>query len=136
MRLEDHEDRFYEIKNEMDKAIAIFGDRAEPYYFFGEYCCQQNRHDLAYEYLKKAKECNLEHAERNYNLFVNRTVYDTHINDWLSVACFWTNRVEEGKALIMEILDSKELSKKFSNSLDHYNRNLKHFENLEKTLNE
>ncbi len=52
----------------------------------------------------------------------------------LSVACYWTNRVEEGKALIMEILDSKELSKEFSHSLKHFKKNLKHFKDLEKRL--
>ena len=135
MRLEDHEDRFYEIKNEMDKAIAIFGDRAEPYYFFGEYCCQQNRHDLAYEYLKKAKECNLEYAERNYNLFVNRTVYGVYINDWISVACFWTNRIDEGKGYINEILENADHCETFKGTLDHYKRNLEHFNNLEKESN-
>lgn len=132
MRLDDHETRFDEIKNEMDKAIAIFDDRAEAYYFFGEYCCQQGRYELSYEYLKKAEACSLEHAESNYSLFVNRTVYGIYVNNWLSVACFWTNRVEEGKALIMEILNNHKET--FKDMVAHYEYNLDQFNVLEKKL--
>ncbi|MBC8397990.1 MAG: glycosyltransferase family 2 protein [Flavobacteriales bacterium] len=134
MRLNGHENKFNEIKSEIDKAVELHPDRAEAYYYFGEYCCKQKKFDIAYQYLKKASQCNLEEMENKYNLFVMKACYGYHINDWLSVACYWTNRVEEGKALIMEILDSKELSKEFSHSLEHFNRNLKHFEDLEKRL--
>ena len=127
MRLDNHKDRFDEIKNEMDKAIAIFGDRAEAYYFFGEYCGQQGKHELSYEYLKKAQACSLEHAESNYILFVQRETYGIYINNWLSVACFWTKRIEEGKALVTDILDNHRET--FKDMIAHYEYNLNQFNN-------
>ena len=127
MRLDNHKDRFDEIKNEMDKAIAIFGDRAEAYYFFGEYCGQQGKYELSYEYLKKAQACSLEHAESNYILFVQRETYGIYINNWLSVACFWTKRIEEGKALVTDILDNHRET--FKDMIAHYEYNLNQFNN-------
>ncbi len=129
MRLEDHKDRFDEIKNEMDKAIAIFDDRAEAYYFFGEYCGQIGKYELSYEYLKKAQSCNLEHAKNNYVLFVQKQTYGVYINNWLSVACYWTNRIEEGKALVTDILDNHKET--FKDMIAHYEYNLEQFNNAE-----
>lgn len=128
MRLDDHRDNFDEIKNEMDKAIAIFDDRAEAYYFFGEYCGQIGKYELSYEYLKKAQACNLEHAENNYILFVQQQTYGIYINNWLSVACYWTNRIEEGKALVTDILDNHKET--FKDMIAHYEYNLSQFNNV------
>ena len=130
MRIEGHENRFDEIKWEMDKAISIFDDRAEAYFYFGEYCCKQGRNELAYEYLKKAQGCKLSLVEKKYSLFINKVNYGYYINDWLSVACYHTGRVKEGKDLINDILDNH--SKTFAYNLDHYKSNLNHFNNLEK----
>tara|TARA_R110001583_G_scaffold63359_3_gene185556 strand:+ start:1473 stop:2732 length:1260 start_codon:yes stop_codon:yes gene_type:complete len=129
MRLDDHKDRFNEIKNEMDKAIAIFDDRAEAYYFFGEYCGQIGKYELSYEYLKKAQACNLQHAENNYILFIQQQTYGVYINNWLSVACYWTNRIEEGKALVTDILDNHKET--FKDMIAHYEYNLEQFNNAE-----
>ena len=128
MRLDDHRDNFDEIKNEMDKAIAIFDDRAEAYYFFGEYCGQIGKYELSYEYLKKAQACNLKHAENNYILFVQQQTYGIYINNWLSVACYWTNRIEEGKALVTDILDNHKET--FKDMIAHYEYNLSQFNNV------
>ena len=128
MRLDDHRDNFDEIKNEMDKAIAIFDDRAEAYYFFGEYCGQIGKYELSYEYLKKAQACNLEYAENNYILFVQQQTYGIYINNWLSVACYWTNRIEEGKALVTDILDNHKET--FKDMIAHYEYNLSQFNNV------
>jgi len=129
MRLDDHRDNFYEIKNEMDKAIAIFDDRAEAYYFFGEYCGQIGEYELSYDYLKKAQVCNLEQAEMKYVLFIQKTSYGVYINNWLSVACYWTDRIEEGKALVTDILDNHRET--FKDMIAHYEYNLEQFNNAE-----
>jgi glycosyltransferase involved in cell wall biosynthesis len=118
------------IINQMEKAIRIFDDRAEPYYFLGVYLCQMKQHELAYQYLKKAKACPLKVAEEKYHLFVNVYAYNNHINDWLSVACYWTNRLEEGRALIKEVLEDTE----FKSRTEHFHRNLDLFDKLEKSL--
>ena len=127
MRLPNHNEKLHEIINEMEKAIQIFSDRAEPYFFLGEYLCKIGNNDLAYEYLKKAQKCSLKVAQEKYVLFVNVLTYGKHINDWLSVSCYWTNRIEEGKALLNEVLGDKD----FKNQHPHFNRNLELFKNLE-----
>tara|TARA_R110000803_G_scaffold48532_5_gene100856 strand:+ start:23250 stop:24506 length:1257 start_codon:yes stop_codon:yes gene_type:complete len=129
MRIDGHEAKFDEIKLEMDKAIAIFDDRAEAYYYFGKYCCECERYELAYQYLKKAQACDLLLVEKKYILFIIKTNYGPHINDWLSVACYWTKRVEEGKALVLDILNNHKET--FAETIPHFESNLKHFENLE-----
>ena len=132
MQLENHKENFNEIKFELDKAIEIFDDRAEPYFFMGKYCCENGRHELAYEYLKKAEKCSLENAQEKYTLFVKTSSYGLYVNDWLSVACFWTKRIEEGRKLIYEVINHET----FKHSVDHYKSNLNHFNELEKTINE
>ena len=130
MRLPNHNENVDNIIMEMEKAIKIYSDRAEPYFFLGEYLSQVNLHELSYKYLKKAQNCSLEVAQQKYTLFVNVQTYNKNINDWLSVACYWTNRVEEGKRLVEEVLGDET----FKNSFDHFNRNLELFNKLEKTL--
>ena len=126
MRLPNHKDKLDEIISEMDKAIAIFDDRAEPYFFLGEHLVKNGHHELGYQYLKKAKGCSLENAQKKYRLFVNVNTYNKNINDWLSVACYYINKIEEGEELINECLNDKT----FSHSYDHYNRNLDLFNKL------
>ena len=62
-------------------------------------------------------------------------MYGVYINDWISVACFWTNRIDEGKGYINEILENADHCETFKGTLDHYKRNLEHFNNLEKESN-
>ena len=129
MRLPNNKENVDLIISEMEKAIEIFSDRAEPYYFLGEYLAKIDYHVGAYNYLKKAQGCSLENAQEKYILFVNVSTYNKNINDWLSVACYWTNRIEEGKELINECLADDS----FSHSFDHYNNNLDLFNKLEKS---
>jgi glycosyltransferase involved in cell wall biosynthesis len=52
MILDNHKENFNQIKFELDKAIEIFDDRAEPYFIMGRYCCENEIHEFAYDYLK------------------------------------------------------------------------------------
>lgn len=116
-----------EIINEMQKAISIFSDRAEPYYHLGVHMNRTGNHELAYQYLKKASELSLAEAQRKYVLFVSATCYGKFVNDELAVACYWTGRKEEGVRLIEEIIDDKD----FIASRVRLEDNLKHFKALE-----
>jgi len=116
-----------EIIAEMEKAIAIFPDRAEPYFHLGTYLNRNSRHELAYKYLKKASEISLEEAQRKYILFVSETCYNDYINDELSVACYWTGRKEEGMNLIEQIIDDE----RFAFTRPRLQENLNYFKALE-----
>ena len=96
---------FDEIKMEMDRAIEIFPDRAEPYYHFGLYCNQLGNFEMGYEYLKKARSLSLSNAQSKYILFVMNDCYEKHINDELSVSCYWTGKYNEGLEYLKEIIN-------------------------------
>ena len=112
-----------EIILEMDKAIAIFPDRSEPYVHLGKYLNQKGQHELAYKYLKQATHNNIVNVKNKYILFVNQYCYGKHINDELSVACFWTNRFEEGLNYLKQIINDPE----FESQQERLNTNLQHF---------
>lgn len=116
-----------EIIAEMEKAIAIFPDRAEPYFHLGTHLNRTSRHELAYKYLKKAAEISLEEAQRKYVLFVSETCYGKYTNDELSVACYWTGRKEEGMNLIEQIIDDE----RFAFTRPRLQDNLNYFKALE-----
>jgi glycosyltransferase involved in cell wall biosynthesis len=117
-----------EVIKEMEKAIAIFSDRAEPYYYLGRHLNNVGYHELAYQYLTKAKSVSLKSAQQKYVLFVINSCYDLYVNDELSVSCYWTNRIEEGVALINEIIENPVFENRKPRLLD----NLNHFMNLKK----
>ena len=94
-----------EVVTEMDKAIAIFPDRAEPRVRLGRYLNQQGKHELAYKYLSEAKKINIKDIKAKYILFVDEHCYGKYINDELSVACYWTQRYKEGLAFLSEIIE-------------------------------
>ena len=94
-----------EVVTEMDKAIAIFPDRAEPRVRLGRYLNQQGKHELAYKYLSEAKRINIKDIKAKYILFVDEHCYGKYINDELSVACYWTQRYKEGLAFLSEIIE-------------------------------
>jgi tetratricopeptide (TPR) repeat protein len=94
-----------DIVNEMEKAINIFNDRAEPYYHLGKHCNVVGNFDLGYKYLKKAANQKLDEVKKKYILFVEEYIYGNFIYDELSVSCFWTNRFEEGLNYLSQIID-------------------------------
>ena len=108
------------IEAEMQKAIDIFSDRSEPYYYLGTYFNSISEHYKAYRYLKTASTKDLDYVKTKYILFVNEKCYGKLVNDELSVACYWTDQVQEGISLINEILDDPN----FGWARDRMNNNL------------
>lgn len=100
LKMEDEQ-----IINQMNKAINIFSDRAEPYYILGKYFNDNSKTDLGYKYLKIAQNQNINSVMKKYTLFVNRFNYGKYINDELAVSCYWTKRYTEGLELIDEIIN-------------------------------
>jgi len=62
-------------------------------------------------------------------MFIQKITYGVYINNWLSVACYWTNRIQEGKALVTDILDNHKET--FKDMIAHYEYNLEQFNNAE-----
>jgi hypothetical protein len=113
------------ILSYIQTATNMFPDRAEPYHIYGTYCNLQSDHQTAYTYLKEAQSKSFDTARLKYRLFVVQTRYGKFVNDELSVACYWTGRLEEGTALIKEIIDDPDFAHhrtRLQTNLDHFNR--------------
>jgi glycosyltransferase involved in cell wall biosynthesis len=114
-----------EILMEMNSAINLFPDRAEPYLTLGAYLNSISKWEMGYEYLSKARTLSLDLAKSKYILFINEKAYGKYINDELSVSCYWTGRYEEGLEYLSEILNDSD----FESSKDRLLDNLNHFNN-------
>ena len=95
------------IIDEMNKAIEVFSDRAEPYFILGKYFNDKSNTVLGYKYLKLAEAQDLSVVNKKYSLFVNQFNYGKYVNDELAVSCYWTKQFEEGLKLINEIIDDE-----------------------------
>jgi len=113
-----------DIESQMSLAINIEPDRAEPYYFMGKHCNEIGEYEKAYNYLRAAKSREYKSVKEKYRLFIQETMYGIYNNDELSVACFWTDRFDEGYKYLLEILNDE----RFDSSKDRLLTNQKHFQ--------
>jgi Rps23 Pro-64 3,4-dihydroxylase Tpa1-like proline 4-hydroxylase/glycosyltransferase involved in cell wall biosynthesis len=116
----------YNIENiveEMEKAMSIFPDRAEPLYSLGAYCNKIGEHNLAYKYLIRALPIDINKVKEKYILFVDEQCYGKYVYDELSVACFWTERYNEGLQHLLQIIDDET----FSHHKERLLENRQHF---------
>lgn len=115
---------YCEIERQINKTISIFPDRAEGYYILGKFCNENKLYDKAYILLKHALEKNYANICENYTLFVRIHCYHKHLYDELSVACYWINKLDEGKKYLQEIIDDPIFSddkKRFQDNMKYYN---------------
>jgi glycosyltransferase involved in cell wall biosynthesis len=120
------------VINQFEKAIQIFPDRAEPYYALGKFLNVEPHNELAYKYLKEAKNKNVEEVLKKYRLFVDVFVYGKYVDDELSVACYWTNRGSEGFKLLNEIINDDDCY--FTEHKERFEMNKQHFMNKYRML--
>ncbi len=113
-----------DIESQMSLAINIEPDRAEPYHFMGKHCNEIGEYEKAYNYLRAAKSRDYKSVKEKYRLFIQETMYGIYNNDELSVACFWSDRFDEGYKYLLEILNDE----RFSSSKDRLLTNQKHFQ--------
>jgi hypothetical protein len=109
------------IKLQFEKAINIFPDRAEPHFILGKYFNHKSNTQVGYHYLNEAKKKNLFEVSNKYTLFVNIFNYGKYVNDELSVACYWTDRLKEGYELLNEIIDDEDFKQHKSRLLQNKN---------------
>lgn len=107
------------IKIQLEKAINILPDRAEPYFTLGKYFNDNSNTQLGYYYLNEAKKKKLLEVSNKYILFINKYNYGKYVNDELSVACFWTDRLQEGYELLNEIIDDDEFKEQKNRLLEN-----------------
>lgn len=128
-RMEMPEDKIIEAYK---KAIEVIPDRAESYLYLGRYLNQVNQFEQAYNILTKGKNINLEVAKKKYTLFVNEECYGKFFDDDLSVSCYWLTKYDEGKKLLLNIIDDVDFAK-YKERLDD---NMRHFNNAINAINE
>tara|TARA_B110000027_G_C16122343_1_gene304035 strand:+ start:9765 stop:10934 length:1170 start_codon:yes stop_codon:yes gene_type:complete len=116
---------FEEIENQINRSIKIFPDRAEGYYILALHCNHINMQEKAYQLFMKALDKKYDEIKDKYTLFVRPRMYGKYIYDELSVSCYWTERIEEGKKYLDKIIDDEE----FSDHKERFIDNLKHFNN-------
>ena len=104
-------------------AIKLINDRAEAYYSLGILYNQTNNQEYSYKLLLQAKNIKFEEASKKYFLFLDSHCYGKYILDELSVACYWTNRIEEGIDYLSQIIDDPEMDQ------NRLQENMKHFKN-------
>ena len=118
---------YSDIEKNINKAIDIFDDRAEPYYIFGVYNNEQKNWEEGYRLLNTALSKDYASVTKKYLLFVQREKYGKFIKDELSVSCFWTNRLEEGKKYLLEIInddDFKLQKERLTSNMNYFNDKL------------
>jgi glycosyltransferase involved in cell wall biosynthesis len=113
------------IIGEMGKAIEIFPDRAEPIYHLGKYLVGAGEHEKAYNYLIRGIKLEFSAVKDKYILFLNETCYGKNLYDDLSVACYWTERYQEGLSYLNQILDLPA----FTHDRERLLSNVQHFKN-------
>ena len=114
------------IIEQMERAIQMFPDRSEPLYYLGQHCNNVQRHDLGYKYLKEARSKSFSDIKNKYFLFFQPNMYGIHLNDELSISCYWTGRYHEGYEHLMEIIDHEA----FFPHKERLLQNKKHFQNM------
>ena len=116
-----------EIQSPIDEAIKIFPDRGEAYFILGKHCNYIPQYKIAYQYLKMCYKTNYSKVKNKYLLFVREDHYGKYILDELSIACFWTERYDEGKKYLSLIIDDPIFDKhktRLLKNLEHFNAKL------------
>jgi tetratricopeptide (TPR) repeat protein len=90
-------------------AIELINDSAEAYYHLGILYNQTNNQEYSYKFLLKAKDIKFEDSAKKYILFLDSRCYGKYILDELSVACYWTNKIQEGIEYLSQIIDDPDL---------------------------
>jgi tetratricopeptide (TPR) repeat protein len=110
-----------------EKALSIFSDRAEPYFYWSIYCNKIRYFEKSYELLSKALLLSYDESKNKYP-GTQITAYGKHLYYELSVSCYHLKKYEEGKILLEKIIDDHDF-----NNIKEIIKNL--LANINKMLN-
>jgi glycosyltransferase involved in cell wall biosynthesis len=114
-----------EVITQIKKAIAIYPDRSESYFYLGRYLNVIGNFEEAYNYLRRAQQNNLEAVKKKYILFIDKTCYGKYLKDELAVSCYWLGKYKEGLSMLEAIVDDPDFTDHRGRLLD----NVTHFNN-------
>lgn len=98
---------YEEISNYYSEAIKVFGDRAEPYYYWALFCNKQKKYEKSYELFKIALSLKYEDALKKYP-DTQYTSYGKFLFDEMSVTCYWLKKYDKAKILLEAIINDKD----------------------------
>jgi glycosyltransferase involved in cell wall biosynthesis len=104
-------------------AMTLIDDRAEAYLALGTFYNQTRKFEQSYNTLLAGKDISFNTASKKYFLFLDDRAYGKYILDELSVACYWLNKLDEGKKYLSQIIDDPD----FERQSIRLNENMKHF---------
>lgn len=110
-----------EIEMYYNKALKIYSDRGEPYYYWSIYCNKTHNFEKSYELLHKALLLSYDDANVKYP-GTQTSAYGKYLYDNLSVACYWLGKYDQSKLLLETIIDDPD----FVNDKERLEKNL-HF---------
>lgn len=103
-----------------EKALSIFSDRAEPYFYWSIYCNKIQNFEKSYILLKQVLLLSYDEAKIKYP-GTQFTAYGKYIYDELAVSCYWLKKYDEAKILLEQIIDDPD----FANNKERIKQNLK-----------
>lgn len=108
-----------EIEKYYKKAIDIFSDRAEPYYYWALHCNKYKQFEKSYNLLNTALSFKYEDCVIKYP-GAQRSAYDKYLYDELAVSCYWLKQYDSAKCYLETIIDDPD----FSSSRERLLKNL------------
>lgn len=99
-----------QIEPAIRAAIDIEPERSEPYALFARHLfymegSTDGHKQIAYQFMKKAVECDLNEVKNKYILFVDDMAYGKYLYDDFSVMCYHTGNISEGMTYITKIFN-------------------------------
>ena len=109
-----------------DKAIKIFPDRGEPYFYSAIFNNKYQNYEKAYELLNCALKLSYSNALAKYPK-THLSAYGKFLYDELAVSCYWLKKYTESRDLILQIIDDpffKNERDRLQANLDFANKNI------------
>jgi len=102
-----------------EKALSIFSDRAEPYFYWSIFCNKIQNFEKSHILLNKALLLSYDEAKLKYP-GTQFTAYGKYLYDELAVSCYWLKKYDEAKKLLEQIIDDPD----FANNKERIRQNL------------
>lgn len=115
-----------EVCKYYDKAIKLFPDRGEAYFYCAIFNNKYQNYEVAFELLNCALKLSYSDALAKYPK-TPFSAYGKFLYDELAVSCYWLKKYTESRDLILEIIDDplfKNERDRLQANLDFANKNI------------